>query len=169
MQIDVETLSSMAPGIMRLEERPRTRLFVRRDKFDRFVSAFVYISRDRFNSEDAKQKIGDLLANAYEGKVTTFSPSFGEGALVRVHFNIARNTDAVIQTIRGQTRSGTSPRCARTWDDRLFDAIDETFAPDEARRMRSKYRDCLLTRLSGSLHAGGIALRHPRNRSPADR
>ena len=35
-QIDADVLSDMAQGILRLDERPRTRLFVRRDKFDRF-------------------------------------------------------------------------------------------------------------------------------------
>ncbi len=45
-------------GILRLEERPRTRLFVRRDKFDRFVSAFVFIPRDRFDS-DVRRKVGE--------------------------------------------------------------------------------------------------------------
>ncbi|NNE22803.1 MAG: NAD-glutamate dehydrogenase [Rhizobiales bacterium] len=139
MQIDVESLATMALGIMRLEERPRTRLFVRRDKFDRFVSAFVYVSRDRFNSE-LRRKIGELLASAYEGTVTSFSPSFGEGALVRVHFNIARNTDADSKPSSAKLENQIA-EMARTWDDRLFDAIDETFEPDEARRLRRKYRD----------------------------
>src|SRR5688572_17991051 len=56
-QIDAEVLAEMAQGILRLEERPRTRLFVRRDKFDRFVSAFVFIPRDRFDS-DVRRKVG---------------------------------------------------------------------------------------------------------------
>ena len=57
-QIDADVLADMAQGILRLEERPRTRLFVRRDKFDRFVSAFVFIPRDRFDS-DIRRKVGD--------------------------------------------------------------------------------------------------------------
>ncbi len=139
MQVDVDTLSTMATGIMRLEERPRTRLFVRRDKFDRFVSAFVYIPRDRFNS-DNRQKIGELLAKAYEGKVTSFSPYFGEGTLVRVHFNIARDRDASSEPSPTKLEQSVA-ELVRTWDDRLSDAIEETFSPDEARRLRRKYRD----------------------------
>ncbi len=54
-QIDGETLETIAHGILRLEERPRTRLFVRHDKFDRFVSAFAFIPRDRFDSDVAPQ------------------------------------------------------------------------------------------------------------------
>ncbi len=139
MQIDVDSLAKMATGIMRLEERPRTRLFVRRDKFDRFVSAFVYVPRDRFNSE-LRERIGQLLADAYDGTVTGFSPSFGEGVLVRVHYNIARRGDATSVPDVDQLENNVV-EMARTWDDRLSDAIDETFAPDEARRMRRKYRN----------------------------
>src|SRR5690606_17169918 len=40
-QIDVDTLVETALGILQLSERPRTRLFVRKDKFERFVSALV--------------------------------------------------------------------------------------------------------------------------------
>ena len=77
-------------AFLRLEERPRTRLFVRRDKFDRFVSAFVFIPRDRFDS-DVRRKVGEILAESFDGRVQSFAPSFGEGTLVRVHFIIQRN------------------------------------------------------------------------------
>src|SRR3712207_8045054 len=50
-QIDVEELSEIAHGILRLEERPRTRMFIRRDRFDRFVSAFVFIRSEEHTSE----------------------------------------------------------------------------------------------------------------------
>ncbi|MEJ0022613.1 MAG: hypothetical protein WDN76_03645 [Alphaproteobacteria bacterium] len=33
-----------------MSDRPRTRAFVRRDRFNRFVSALVYVPKDRFNS-----------------------------------------------------------------------------------------------------------------------
>ena len=100
-----------------LEERPRTRLFVRRDRFDRFVSAFVFIPRDRFNSE-VRQRIGELIARAFHGRVATFQPYFGEGSLVRVHFIILRhagedpkpNVDELEQAVA---------EAVRTWDDRL--------------------------------------------------
>ena len=77
-QVDAQTLEEMVHGILRLEERPRTRLFVRRDKFDRFVSAFVFIPRDRFDS-DVRRKAGKLLARAhYDRANNTESIKLGE-------------------------------------------------------------------------------------------
>ena len=120
-QIDADVLADIAQGILRLEERPRTRLFIRRDKFDRFVSAFVFIPRDRFDS-DVRRKVGDLLAEAFDGRVASFAPSFGEGTLVRVHFIVLRNPgkepkpdlvdleQRIVETVRN-------------WDDRLESAL----------------------------------------------
>jgi glutamate dehydrogenase len=132
-QIDADVLAEIAQGILRLEERPRTRLFVRRDKFDRFVSAFVFIPRDRFDS-DVRRKVGDLLAEAFDGRVASFAPSFGEGTMVRVHFIILRHAgkdpkpdlaaleQRIVETVRN-------------WDDRLESALIAR-AADQARITR---------------------------------
>ncbi|MES1155223.1 MAG: NAD-glutamate dehydrogenase, partial [Pseudorhodoplanes sp.] len=46
-QIDDETLYRFSIAILQLEERPRVRVLARRDIFDRFVSALVYLPRER--------------------------------------------------------------------------------------------------------------------------
>src|SRR5262249_38095130 len=65
-QIGVERLAQFSRGILDLITRPRVRLFVRIDRFDRFVSALVYVPRDRFNSR-VRERVGALLADAYKG------------------------------------------------------------------------------------------------------
>ncbi|MBK1868328.1 NAD-glutamate dehydrogenase [Aestuariivirga sp. YIM B02566] len=120
-QIDADVLADMAAGILRLEERPRTRLFVRRDKFDRFVSAFVFIPRDRFDS-DVRRKVGDMLAEAFDGRVASFAPSFGEGTLVRVHFIILRNLGKDPKPDLASLEQRIV-EVVRNWDDRLESAL----------------------------------------------
>jgi glutamate dehydrogenase len=137
-QIETEALAEMAHGFLRLDERPRTRLFVRRDRFDRFVSAFVFIPRDRFNT-DTRQKVGARLAQAYGGHVASFAPAFGESPLVRVHFIIAR--DETKPPEPDQARLEREIReIVRTWDDRLSDALRQTFPSAEAARLERRYR-----------------------------
>ena len=116
-QIDGETLETIAHGILRLEERPRTRLFVRHDKFDRFVSAFAFIPRDRFDS-DVRRRVGEILAEAYGGRVASFQPTFGEGTLVRVHFIITRESGAAAFPDIAETEQKVVA-AVRNWDDRL--------------------------------------------------
>ena len=50
-QADENALFDIALGVLRLQEHQRTRLFVRRDRFDRFVSCLVFVPRDKFNTD----------------------------------------------------------------------------------------------------------------------
>ncbi|HEY2137049.1 MAG TPA: NAD-glutamate dehydrogenase, partial [Xanthobacteraceae bacterium] len=88
-QIDEETLLRFGLMILQLDERPRVRVLARRDRFDRFVSVLVYVPRDRFDST-IRREIGELLADAYAGRVSSFTLFFPEGPLVRLHFIVGR-------------------------------------------------------------------------------
>ena len=62
-QIDDDMLYGFAMAILQLDERPRVRVLPRRDRFDRFVSVFVFVPLDRYDS-DTRKAIGDYLAAA---------------------------------------------------------------------------------------------------------
>lgn len=120
-QIDTDTLREISLGILRLYKRPRVKLFLRRDRFDRFVSALVFIPRDRFNS-DTREEIGDLLASTFDGRVTSFSPFFGDAALVRVHFIIGIVPGAPEGPGHSVLTSAIRKIC-RNWSDDLLEAL----------------------------------------------
>ena len=86
-QISEADLARISSGILRLLLRPRTHLFIRRDRFDRYVSALLYTPRDSYNSE-LRTRAHKMLAEAYGGRTTAFYPSFGDGPLARVHLII---------------------------------------------------------------------------------
>jgi len=138
-QIESERLGEMALGILQLEERPRIRLFVRRDRFDRFVSAYVFIPRDRFHS-DVRQKVGEALARAYSGEVAAFAPFFGEGTLVRVHFIITRRPGSKAPEPDLAELEAGIVEIVRNWDDRLTEAITDTLAAEAAASTIERYR-----------------------------
>ena len=48
-QINEEELLATSLGILSLTQRKKVRLFLRFDRFDRFVSALVYVPRERYN------------------------------------------------------------------------------------------------------------------------
>jgi glutamate dehydrogenase len=120
-QIDADSLDHIARGILRLEERPRIRLFVRRDRFDRFVSVFVFIPRDRFNTE-LRERVGALLAQAYDGKIVSFEPYFGEAMLVRVHFIVERTGAGDVNPDIAELEGAIAAE-VQTWEDRLESAL----------------------------------------------
>src|ERR1019366_6289865 len=62
-QISEDELFTIAMGILRLGGRPKVRLFLRFDRFDRFASALVFAPRDHMNGE-LREKIHASLARA---------------------------------------------------------------------------------------------------------
>lgn len=120
-QIDLETLRETSLGILRLYKRPRVKLFLRRDRFERFISALVFIPRDRFNS-DTREQIGDLLATTFNGRISSFSPFFGDAALVRVHFIIGIDPGAPEGPGLTELTRVIRVLC-RNWRDDLLDAM----------------------------------------------
>ena len=89
-QADTDSLFQSAMWILQLEERPRVRAMPRRDRFDRFVSVLVFVPRDRYNS-DLRERIGEALAEMFDGRVSAFFPNFELTHLTRVQFIIGRN------------------------------------------------------------------------------
>ncbi|MGL6291109.1 MAG: NAD-glutamate dehydrogenase, partial [Silanimonas sp.] len=66
-QSSADELYSTVMGILVLQERARSRLFLRRDRYGRFFSALVYIPRDRFSGE-VRNRIEALLREALHGE-----------------------------------------------------------------------------------------------------
>ena len=91
-QIGDDDLLRIATDILHLQDRSETRLFIRKDRFDRHVSALVYVPKESFNS-DLRARIGATIAKAYGGKIAAFYPLFGDAPLARIHFIIALRKD----------------------------------------------------------------------------
>jgi len=120
-QIDEDQLLSWSRGIVDLDLRPRVRVFARYDRFERFVSALVFIPRDRFTTS-VREKIAGILEEAFDGRLQSFTPFFTESPLVRVHYIIERNEGPRPQVseddLENRIREAT-----RTWDDQLTETL----------------------------------------------
>ena len=119
-QLSSEQLLPMAQGALSLVGRPRTRLFLRRDRFDRYLYAVVYVPRDAYDTK-LRQKISDVLERACNGRTIRFQPQFSEGVMVQVYFVLVPgegagpvDADAIEQEIVD---------LARTWDDAFRAAV----------------------------------------------
>jgi glutamate dehydrogenase len=138
-QIDEDTLYQFALIILQLEERPRVRVLARRDRFDRFVSVLVYVPRERFDS-DVRRRIGEYLAEIYNGHVSAFYPFFPDGPLTRIHFIIGRDAGATPNPDRA-TMEAKVGAILHTWFDAFLQALTAAHAPDRAQELLQRYRD----------------------------
>ncbi len=114
-QIDTATLTEHAIGILRLQERQRTRVFLRRDPFGRFTSVQVFVPRDRYNTE-LRIKIGSELMAALDGESIEFTPMLTDSPMARIHYLIRtrmRNSQSV-DLLTLETRIA---KLAQRWED----------------------------------------------------
>ncbi|KQW69202.1 glutamate dehydrogenase [Phenylobacterium sp. Root77] len=120
-QASEDDLLAAALGILHLYDRPRVRLFERRDPFDRFASVLLFVPRDRYDS-DLRQRAGEILADAYGGRVSAYYPAFSESPLARVHFIIGfqpgHHAEPSLKSLETQIAAA-----ARTWEDRFAAAV----------------------------------------------
>ncbi|HEX7342557.1 MAG TPA: NAD-glutamate dehydrogenase [Rhodanobacteraceae bacterium] len=80
-------LYDLASGILELKERARPRLFVRRDKYDRFFSCLAFVPRDRFSTA-VRRHIETTLREALHGEQVDSNVLMGESALARLHVTV---------------------------------------------------------------------------------
>jgi glutamate dehydrogenase len=136
-QTDEDQLLSIALGVLHLYDRPRVKLFTRRDPFDRFISALLFVPRERYDS-GVRERAGKLLSDAFGGRVSAYYPSFSDAPLARVHFILGvtpgdhREPDlAALEAAIAET--------ARTWEDRFEAAIRDGGAPGRVAETLARY------------------------------
>ena len=121
IQVGVRQLTSWVPALLDLELRPRLRVFVRTDRFDRFVSVLVYMPRDGYTTT-TREVIGNILCEAFDGRISAYQPFFTAGPLVRVHFIIGRY-EGVTPEVPASELEHRIREATRTWEDRLQSEI----------------------------------------------
>lgn len=136
-QIDSEALHDIALGILRLQERQRTRLFVRRDPFDRFVSCLVFVPREKFNT-DLRVRIQGLLQAAYRGTAVEFTPLLSESMLARIHITV-RTQPGNVPEVDVAELEDRIVQAARRWQDDLADALLERGGEERGNRLLRRY------------------------------
>jgi glutamate dehydrogenase len=114
-QVDTATLTEQAIGILRLQERQRTRIFLRRDPFGRFTSAQVFVPRDRFNTE-LRVKIGAELMTALDGQSIEFTPLLTESPMARIHYLVRAKASAP-QNVNLTALEARVAKLAQRWED----------------------------------------------------
>ncbi len=131
-QMSREDLLTISRGILHLLDRPRARAFARRDRFNRFVTALVYIPKDRFNSE-LRERVGQAIALAYGGAVESYQPQLGEGQLARVLFVIG-DIEKTKPSPDAAALDSEIGALTRTWADAFSDALMSSELFDAAAR-----------------------------------
>ena len=137
VQASEDELYRMASAIYLLQERPRTRLFLRRDPYRRFWSCLVYLPRERFE-RPVRLRLEHILKQRLGGEVLESEVNLGEPLLGRIHAIVrGGHVDRVQPDLRALENE--LARAVRSWDDDLRDALVEAHGE---RRGLSLWRHC---------------------------
>jgi glutamate dehydrogenase len=137
-QISTEQLVRVTEGILKTSLTPRPRVFIRRDGFERFISAFVYVPRERFNTQVRIETV-KILEEAFGGRLESFTPFFPEGSMVRIHIVIWRD-EGTLKDAAEESLERKVEQIIRTWDDDLRKVILDHYG-DAGYRIAAKYLD----------------------------
>jgi glutamate dehydrogenase len=129
-QADEDQLFETVTGILNLQERQRIALFLRRDPLERFVSCFVYVPRERYDSQ-LRSRFGAILEEEFAGQVSAFDTHLDESALARIHF-IIRTTRGAVPRVEAAILEEKLAEAGRSWADRLQLAAATVFGDEEA-------------------------------------
>ena len=137
-QTTEDELKDLALGVLHLYDRPRVRLFERRDAYDRFAAVLMYVPRERYDSR-LRARAGEILAQAYGGRVSAYYPYFSDTPLARVYFIIGfppgEHRYPNLKTLEAEIAAA-----ARTWEDRFSEAVRASGrAPDEVAAVLTRY------------------------------
>ncbi|MDE2355370.1 MAG: NAD-glutamate dehydrogenase, partial [Alphaproteobacteria bacterium] len=114
-QVSAESLLPVARDILHLTDRPKVKLFTRRDPFDRFITVLFFAPRDRYD-ERLRRRAAAILETAFKGTVIAFYPSYNDSPLARVYFILTVTPGEARDPDLGEVEAALA-RAARTWED----------------------------------------------------
>lgn len=135
-QIEIPDLAATAMGIQRLQERRRTRLFLRPDIYGRFMSALVYLPRDRYTT-NVRLRIEDELRETFQAVSIDYEARMTESALARLFFRIRLPKGADVSHVDAEELEKRLVRAARSWSEGIAEVLRGREDDDQAKELAS--------------------------------
>ncbi|WP_104172260.1 NAD-glutamate dehydrogenase [Arthrobacter sp. Y81] len=139
-QIEVSDLAATATGIQRLQERRRTRLFLRPDIYGRFMSALVYLPRDRYTT-NVRLRIEQELRETFHAVSIDYEARMTESALARLFFRIRLPKDADVSDVNAEELEKRLVRAARSWSEGIAEVLRASGPEDDNKGLASAWAE----------------------------
>ncbi len=117
-EISAEELIPIALGVLRLSERKQTRLFLRRDRYGRYMSCLVYLPRDRYTTK-VRLRAQGILREALHGVSVDYSATVGDSALARLYVVVRGEPGRPVPQVDAAALERKLAEAVRSWDEDL--------------------------------------------------
>lgn len=129
--MSAEKLYETAGGVLGLNERRQTRLFLRQDTFGRFMSAVVFLPRDRYNTS-VRQRIETQLFEVFDAEAIDFEVRLTSSSLARLFFRIRLPYTGEVRDFDHEDLESRLRAAVRSWPESLGRAIGHEFEDEKA-------------------------------------
>jgi glutamate dehydrogenase len=138
MHASLDGLEEAVVEILDLQERQRLRLFLRHDHRARYVSALVYLPRDRYTTA-ACLRMEQILRNAFDADRVEYTTLVSDWVLARLHFVIRRVDAAPLAEADHAELERRLADAIRSWGDDLAERLRSEMGEGEAARLLRAY------------------------------
>ena len=120
LQIDAQELARQAMGVLRLQERQRSRLTLRFDRAGHFATVILYVPRDRYDTA-LRARIQDMLHEALKAEDIEFNTTFSESVHTRVQF-IVRLAEGAVSVTEAELQTRVE-QLILSWEEGLAEVL----------------------------------------------
>jgi len=133
-----DELLEMSMGIYHMQERRRIRMFARVDLYHRFISCFVFVPKERYNTE-LRQTMQKILEDNFNAEEVTWTTWFSESILARIHFIIRTNPeDNTVWNFKEVEKKLIE--AGRSWTDDLEHYLSDVYGEEMANQLFARYK-----------------------------
>jgi glutamate dehydrogenase len=138
-QASEDELFEQAMGILVNGYRKRTRLFVRSDRYGRFLSCLVYVPRENYSAE-VRERTQQILMQAFNGTSSEFTLHLSNSALARVLITV-RTKPGSVPGFDVREIEKRIVKAARRWEDDLHDALVARLGEERGNQLCRRFED----------------------------
>ncbi|MDO6745733.1 NAD-glutamate dehydrogenase [Gilvimarinus sp. 1_MG-2023] len=124
-------------GILEINERYKVKLFLRRDRFAKFVSCLLYVPRDLFSTQ-IRLRVQQLIGEKVGACDEQFNTFFSESLLARVHL-VFRLKDKQMPEVDTLALEQEIEAMVRSWQDALLSELYHHHTEEQARYLAKLY------------------------------
>ena len=138
LQTHTEALSAIAASVMHLQDRRQTRLYVRIDDYQRFVSCLVYLPRDRYTTK-VRLRVERLLTEAWGGVSVDYTALVTESLLARLHYVVHLPSGAPVRHVDLAALEARVADATLSWEDTFTSAVVAARGEEQAPALLAVY------------------------------
>lgn len=157
LQMDITEVEEVSWQILQLQERRRVKLILRQDHFGRFMTALLYLPRDRYNTAVRRRVENELLRHV-DAESIDFTVRLSDSVLARVFFRMRLRAGAAELALTTDELQERLAQVIRSWPEGIAQEASERYSDEHAEHISDRWGEAfpddyrVLYEVSEALH-----------------